>query len=151
MRKRLRKIIKGLTALQGGCSMKEDVDADKAFGWILEMYAFAAASAARPEGPVPYEIRRDLAVQPPFDTFLKWAGNPVCIIHYTYACDYDKNGYLQYAKIQRGGYHFDKRDFTFIYPRPPLPIPPDNLQDGGIVTKMIAMMNEAMENLRPWP
>eukprot|EP00884_Botryococcus_braunii_P011357 jgi/Botrbrau1/20221/Bobra.31_1s0018.1 len=131
--------------------MKEDPEADKAFGWILEMYAFEVASAAAPGGPIPYDIRRVLAVQPPFDTHLKWANQPVYIIHYTYGCDYDKNGMLRYGKAQRGGYRFDKRDYTPVYPPRRLPIPPDNIQDGGVVKKLIAMLNEAMEHLEPWP
>lgn len=131
--------------------MKDDRAADKAFGWILEMYAFATASAAREGGPIPYDIHHELAVQPPFDTHLTVIGKPVYIIHYTYGCDYDKEGTLHYTQYQIGGYRFDKRDYTAIFPSRPLREPPDNIKDGGVVKKMIGMMNQAMAELEPWP
>lgn len=51
-------------------SLKADPAADKAFGWILDMYAFSIASAQSEEGPIQYEIHRELMAQPPFDPFL---------------------------------------------------------------------------------
>uniref|UniRef100_A0A0E0DQZ5 Hydroxyproline O-arabinosyltransferase-like domain-containing protein n=1 Tax=Oryza meridionalis TaxID=40149 RepID=A0A0E0DQZ5_9ORYZ len=40
--------------------MKEDVETDKAFGWVLEMYAYAVASALH---GVHYSLRKDFMIQ----------------------------------------------------------------------------------------
>ncbi|CAN6839272.1 unnamed protein product [Brassica oleracea] len=61
-------------------TMKQDPDTDKAFGWVLEMYGYAIASALH---GVRHMLRRDLMVQPPWDLSTK----AMFIIHYTYACD----------------------------------------------------------------
>jgi hypothetical protein len=51
-------------------ALKADPTADKAFGWILDMYAFSIASAQTEGGPIQYEIHRELMAQPPFDPYL---------------------------------------------------------------------------------
>ncbi len=51
-------------------ALKADPEADKAFGWILDMYAFSIASAQMEGGPIQYEIHRELMAQPPFDPWL---------------------------------------------------------------------------------
>ncbi|KAG0502768.1 hypothetical protein HPP92_002840 [Vanilla planifolia] len=80
--------------------MKEDPDTDKAFGWVLEMYAYAVASALH---GVQHILRKDFMIQPPWD--LKVGSS--FIIHYTYGCDYSLKGKLTYGKI--GEWRFDKR------------------------------------------
>ncbi|KAK7245571.1 hypothetical protein RIF29_40418 [Crotalaria pallida] len=62
--------------------MKNDPETDKAFGWVLEMYAYAVASALH---GVRHILRKDFMLQPPWDleTTDKY------IIHYTYGCDYN--------------------------------------------------------------
>ena len=50
--------------------MKQDPAAEKAFGWILEMYAFSIASAIKPGEPIQYELHPELMIQPPWDQTL---------------------------------------------------------------------------------
>ncbi|KAH0936846.1 hypothetical protein HID58_004307, partial [Brassica napus] len=57
-------------------TMKHDPDTDKAFGWVLEMYGYAIASALH---GVRHMLRRDLMLQPPWDLSTK----AMFIIHYT--------------------------------------------------------------------
>ena len=52
-------------------SMKKDPAAEKAFGWILEMYAFSIASATKPGEPIQYELHPELMIQPPWDQTLQ--------------------------------------------------------------------------------
>ncbi|PKI67754.1 hypothetical protein CRG98_011967 [Punica granatum] len=63
-------------------AMKKDPEADKAFGWVLEMYAYAVSSALHGVGNILY---KDFMIQPPWDTEL----GEKFIIHYTYGCDYN--------------------------------------------------------------
>ncbi|RLN12406.1 hypothetical protein C2845_PM09G04690 [Panicum miliaceum] len=64
-------------------AMKKDPDTDKIFGWILEMYGYAVASAIHGVGNI---LRKDFMIQPPWDLEV----GDAFIIHYTYGCDYDK-------------------------------------------------------------
>ncbi|KAL3609241.1 hypothetical protein D5086_000261 [Populus alba] len=82
--------------------MKKDQETDKAFGWVLEMYAYAVASALH---DVQHILRKDFMVQPPWDL----ATGKNFIIHYTYGCDYNLKGELTYGKI--GQWRFDKRSY----------------------------------------
>lgn len=45
-------------------AMKADHEADKAFGWLLEMYAYAIASASHGVGNI---LIKDFMTQPPWD------------------------------------------------------------------------------------
>ncbi|XP_038711519.1 hydroxyproline O-arabinosyltransferase 1-like isoform X2 [Tripterygium wilfordii] len=63
-------------------AMKKDPETDKAFGWVLEMYAYAVASALHVVGNI---LHKDFMIQPPWDTEI----GSKFIIHYTYGCDYD--------------------------------------------------------------
>ncbi|XWS52617.1 hypothetical protein CRYUN_Cryun11dG0086000 [Craigia yunnanensis] len=62
--------------------MKDDPATDKAFGWVLEMYAYAVASALH---GVRHILRKDFMLQPPWDLEVR----KKFIIHYTYGCDYN--------------------------------------------------------------
>uniref|UniRef100_A0A8I7B9J1 Hydroxyproline O-arabinosyltransferase-like domain-containing protein n=1 Tax=Hordeum vulgare subsp. vulgare TaxID=112509 RepID=A0A8I7B9J1_HORVV len=95
--------------------MKEDQESDKAFGWVLEMYAYAVASALR---GVQHVLRKDFMIQPPFD---KKLGNTF-IMHFTYGCDYTLKGVLTYGKI--GEWRFDKRSYQDRPPPRNLTLPP---------------------------
>ncbi|KAK4853949.1 hypothetical protein QYF36_016812 [Acer negundo] len=63
-------------------AMKKDPETDKAFGWVLEMYAYAVSSALHGVSNILY---KDFMIQPPWDTEV----GKKFIIHYTYGCDYD--------------------------------------------------------------
>uniref|UniRef100_A0A453QXY2 Hydroxyproline O-arabinosyltransferase-like domain-containing protein n=1 Tax=Aegilops tauschii subsp. strangulata TaxID=200361 RepID=A0A453QXY2_AEGTS len=67
-------------------AMKKDPEADKAFGWVLEMYAYAVSSALHGVGNI---LHKDFMIQPPWDLEI----GDSFIIHYTYGCDYDMKVY----------------------------------------------------------
>ncbi|GMN45488.1 hypothetical protein TIFTF001_014674 [Ficus carica] len=104
-------------------AMKKDPETDKAFGWVLEMYAYAVSSALHDVGNILY---KDFMIQPPWD--LK-VGNKF-IIHYTYGCDYNMKGELTYGKI--GEWRFDKRSFDSILPPRNLPLPPPGVPESVV-------------------
>jgi len=124
-------------------AMKKDPDADKAFGWVLEMYGYAVASAIHGVGNI---LHKDFMIQPPWDLEV----GDAFIIHYTYGCDYDKEGKLTYAKI--GAWRFDKRQYTEKPPPRNLPLPPDGLPNRipqSVVT-LVKMVNEATASIPNW-
>ncbi|CAI9092646.1 OLC1v1027959C8 [Oldenlandia corymbosa var. corymbosa] len=101
-------------------AMKKDPETDKAFGWVLEMYAYAVASAFHGVGNI---LHKEFMIQPPWDTEIGKA----FIIHYTYGCDYDLEGKLTYGKI--GEWRFDKRSYDSIWPPRNLSLPPPGVPD----------------------
>ncbi|KAE8781704.1 hypothetical protein D1007_44976 [Hordeum vulgare] len=119
--------------------MKEDQETDKAFGWVLEMYAYAVASALH---GVQHILRKDFMIQPPFD---KKLGNTF-IIHFTYGCDYTLKGVLTYGKI--GEWRFDKRSYQDRPPPRNLTLPPPGVPES--VVTLVKRVNEATANLPRW-
>ncbi|KAG9147978.1 hypothetical protein Leryth_003568 [Lithospermum erythrorhizon] len=120
-------------------AMKKDPEADKAFGWVLEMYGYAVASALHGVGNILY---KEFMIQPPFDRSI----GKSFIIHYTYGCDYDMKGKLTYGKI--GEWRFDKRSFDNSYPPKNLPLPPPGVPES--VVTLVKMVNEATANIPNW-
>ncbi|KAH7439822.1 hypothetical protein KP509_04G078000 [Ceratopteris richardii] len=120
-------------------AMKGDEETDKAFGWVLEMYGYAVASALH---GVQHVLRKDFMIQPPFDTRIE----EKFIIHYTYGCDYDLNGTLTYGKI--GLWRFDKRSYGSGAPPRNLPLPPAGVPES--VVTLVKMVNEATANIPNW-
>ncbi|XP_002988029.2 hydroxyproline O-arabinosyltransferase 3 isoform X2 [Selaginella moellendorffii] len=119
--------------------MKQDPETDKAFGWVLEMYAYAIASAVH---GVKHTLRKDFMIQPPWDTSL----GDKYIIHYTYGCDYTLEGVLTYGKV--GEWRFDKRSFTAGAPPRNLTLPPANVP--GSVAMLVKMINQATADIPNW-
>ncbi|KAH8976071.1 hypothetical protein BDL97_01G194900 [Sphagnum fallax] len=120
-------------------NMKNDLETDAKFGWVLEMYGYATASALH---DVKYILLKDFMLQPPWDTEL----GDKYIIHYTYGCDYDMKGKLTYGKT--GEWHFDKRSFTLGAPPRNLPMPPPGVPE--TVVTLVRMVNEATANIVNW-
>ncbi|KAJ6915219.1 hydroxyproline O-arabinosyltransferase 1-like [Populus alba x Populus x berolinensis] len=120
-------------------AMKKDPETDKAFGWVLEMYAYAVSSALHGVGNILY---KDFMIQPPWDTEV----GKKFIIHYTYGCDYDMKGKLTYGKI--GEWRFDKRSYDNVAPPRNLPLPPPGVPDS--VVTLVKMVNEATSNIPNW-
>ncbi|KAH7436274.1 hypothetical protein KP509_05G011400 [Ceratopteris richardii] len=119
--------------------MKNDIEADEAFGWVLEMYAYAIASSIH---GVKHVLRKDFMVQPPWD--LEVAEK--YIIHYTYGCDYTMQGVLTYGKI--GEWRFDKRSYLLSAPPRNLSLPPPGVPES--VVTLVRMVNEATANIPNW-
>ncbi|XP_010938558.1 hydroxyproline O-arabinosyltransferase RDN2 [Elaeis guineensis] len=119
--------------------MKNDPETDKAFGWVLEMYAYAIASALH---GVQHILFKDFMIQPPWDLKL----GKTYIIHYTYGCDYSLKGELTYGKI--GEWRFDKRSYLRGPPPRNLSLPPPGVPES--VVTLVKMVNEATANIPGW-
>lgn len=119
--------------------MKDDPETDKTFGWVLEMYGYAVASALH---GVHHILRKDFMVQPPWDLEV---GNSF-IIHYTYGCDYDMKGTLTYGKI--GEWRFDKRSHLSGPPPKNISLPPPGVPES--VVTLVKKVNEATANIPDW-
>lgn len=119
--------------------MKDDPETDKAFGWVLEMYGYAVASALH---GVQHILRKDFMIQPPWD--LKVGKS--FIIHYTYGCDYSLKGELTYGKI--GEWRFDKRSHLRGPPPRNLSMPPPGVPES--VVTLVKAVNEASANIPGW-
>ncbi|CAK0762398.1 hypothetical protein CVIRNUC_002953 [Coccomyxa viridis] len=131
--------------------MKSDEKANKAFGWILEMFAYAIASSQAPGGPLAYTLRDEFIVQPPFDpSFTMGNGESAYIIHFTYGNDYDAQGKMVYGQGVSKFFHWDKRDYTYEYPPKSFPLPPKEVK-AETVRALVTAVNEAIAELEPWP
>lgn len=119
--------------------MKADPETDKAFGWVLEMYAYAVASALH---GVQHILRKDFMLQPPWDLEI----GKRFIIHFTYGCDYNLKGELTYGKI--GEWRFDKRSYLRGPPPRNLSLPPPGVPES--VVTLVKMVNEATANIPNW-
>ncbi|KAI4386217.1 hypothetical protein MLD38_004168 [Melastoma candidum] len=119
--------------------MKDDHETDKAFGWVLEMYAYAVASALH---GVKHVLRKDFMLQPPWDLEV----GDKFIIHYTYGCDYNMKGELTYGKI--GDWRFDKRSYLDGPPPRNLSLPPPGVPES--VIQLVTLVNEATANIPGW-
>jgi len=99
-------------------AMKKDKEANAAFGWVVEMWAYSIAAA---QVGVVHELAPHFMLQPPYDKTLRVGKTDAFIIHYTYGDDYDKNGVftpgVNQATQGKGGWHFDKRDFSQRAPK----------------------------------
>ncbi|KAG7945883.1 hypothetical protein I3843_14G010300 [Carya illinoinensis] len=119
--------------------MKYDPEADQTFGWVLEMYGYAVASALH---GVQHFLREDFMLQPPRD----WGIGKRFILHYTYGCDYNFKGELTYGQI--GEWRFDKRLFLRGPPPRNLSLPPPGVPES--VVTLVKMVNEATANIPNW-
>ncbi|KAJ0648785.1 putative glycosyltransferase HPAT/SRGT1 [Helianthus annuus] len=119
--------------------MKDDPEADKAFGWVLEMYAYAVASALH---GVKHILREDFMLQPPWDA----ETGKRFIIHYTFGCDYNLKGELTYGTI--GEWRFDKRSYWNVSIPRNLSMPPPGVPES--VVTLVKMVNEATANIPNW-
>ncbi|PIN21979.1 hypothetical protein CDL12_05314 [Handroanthus impetiginosus] len=119
--------------------MKNDKEADTTFGWVLEMYGYAVASALH---GVQHILRKDFQSQPPWD---KEIANKY-ILHFTYGCEFTLEGKLLYDQI--GEWRFDKRSYLDFPPPKNLTLPPRGVPES--VVTLIKMINEATANLPNW-
>ncbi|PIA60186.1 hypothetical protein AQUCO_00400815v1 [Aquilegia coerulea] len=119
--------------------MKNDPETDKTFGWVLEMYGYAVASALH---GVQHILRKDFMLQPPWDHDV----GKKFIIHYTYGCDYSLKGELTYGKI--GEWRFDKRSFLDRPLPRNLSLPPPGVPES--VVTLVKKVNEATANIPGW-
>ncbi|KAG5023706.1 hypothetical protein JHK85_020048 [Glycine max] len=119
--------------------MKDDPETDETFGWVLEMYAYAVASALH---GVRHILHDNFMLQPPWDFDVE----NKFIIHYTYACDYNLKGELTYGKI--GEWRFNKRFYLTGPPPKNLSLPPPGVPESVVL--LVKMINEATANIPKW-
>ena len=120
--------------------IKSDPEADKEWGWVLEMYGYTIASAMV---GLKHDLRPQLQAQPPWD---KSVGD-FFILHFTYGNDYDLNGTFTPGKV--GQWRFDKRTWMQGIPPKNLPPPPRGC-DNELVKRLVEMVNEASAALPNW-
>ncbi|GFP89920.1 hypothetical protein PHJA_001135800 [Phtheirospermum japonicum] len=104
-------------------NMKNDTETDNKFGWVLEMYAYAVASALH---GVQHILRKDFMLQPPYD---RETDNKF-ILHYTYGIDYTSKGEL--LTDERGEWRFDKRTYLDGPPPRNLSFPPQGVPESVV-------------------
>ncbi|XP_040873341.1 hydroxyproline O-arabinosyltransferase PLENTY isoform X2 [Glycine max] len=117
--------------------MKDDPETDETFGWVLEMYAYAVASALH---GVRHILHDNFMLQPPWDFDVE----NKFIIHYTYACDYNLKGELTYGKI--GEWRFNKRFYLTGPPPKNLSLPPPGVPESVWTSMAEALENQLMTN-----
>mmetsp|Transcript_63547 Transcript_63547/g.200965 ORF Transcript_63547/g.200965 Transcript_63547/m.200965 type:complete len:560 (+) Transcript_63547:123-1802(+) len=120
-------------------AIKLDHEANKAWGWVLEMWGYTIA--AKIIG-VSHDLHPALAAQPPWDTKI----GKFYILHFTYGCDYDLDGKFTPGKI--GKWRFDKRMYMGGAPPRNLPMPPKGTPE--LTVALVSMINEATSNIEPW-
>tara|TARA_B110000977_G_scaffold139952_2_gene177687 strand:- start:2146 stop:3726 length:1581 start_codon:yes stop_codon:yes gene_type:complete len=120
--------------------IKQDPEADKEWGWVLEMYGYTIAAKI---AGVRHDLRPQLQAQPPWDKSI----GEFFILHFTYGNDYDLDGKFTPGKI--GAWRFDKRQWMSSIPPKNLPLPPVEC-DNELVKRLVEMVNEASGNLPNW-
>jgi hypothetical protein len=120
--------------------IKTDPEADKEWGWVLEMYGYTIAATMV---GLKHDLRPQLQAQPPWD---KSVGD-FFILHFTYGNDYDEHGTFTPGKI--GAWRFDKRTWMSGIPPKNLPMPPSGC-DNELVKRLVEMVNEASAALPNW-
>jgi hypothetical protein len=125
-----------------------DPEANKAWGWVQEMYAFTIALYNL--GVRRTVLSPELAAQPPWDAderSRQGQGPPFFMIHYTYGCDYSLNGTLM--RGQFGEWRFDKRTYAAKPPPRHLGDPPAGVSN-FFVRSLVRAINEATEAIPCW-
>eukprot|EP00982_Pelagococcus_subviridis_P001000 8354-Pelagococcus_subviridis.AAC.1 len=120
--------------------IKRDPEANKEWGWVLEMYGYTIASWL---SGVRHDLRPKLQAQPPWDKSV----SDFYILHFTYGNDYDLDGTFTPGKM--GKWRFDKRTWTQGAPENNLTRPPAGM-DNELVRFLVDAVNEASASLPHW-
>lgn len=125
--------------------MKHDEEANAAFGWVLEMWAYSIASA---QVGVKYELVTEFMLQPPWDkTENVKNGKQGYILHYTYGQDFNEQGRFTPGKV--GAWHWDKRDFTWKKPpKEGFLMPPAGTHP--LTVKLMEIINDGIKEHPNW-
>ena len=121
-------------------AIKHDPEADKAWGWVLEMYGYSFAAW---NSGIRHKLYPSFMAQPPWDKHI----GDFYILHYTYGCDYDEQGVFTPGKV--GKWRFDKRRFSGRYP--PKTYPPAPAKVPELTRKLVEIVMEAANALPDWP
>jgi hypothetical protein len=110
-------------------TLKQDREADAAFGWVLEMWGWALNAARL---GVRHKVLRTFQAEP------GGPGIPNLEAYYIYHYTFD---------LEVWNWKWSKRHFMSSYP-PPIEQPPRGAQRS--TPRFVKMMNEAMGALQPW-
>ena len=131
------------TWLNLSLALKLDQDADRRFGWVLEMWGYSIGAASL---GIEHEVLRTFQIEG--GAGISARGRGAYIFHYTYGLEYTLNGRPQ-GPNQIGEWSLDKRHYGGAYPPRGLQPPPESASDG---TKwLLEAWNEASGSISAWP
>ncbi|KFM23293.1 hypothetical protein F751_0989 [Auxenochlorella protothecoides] len=120
-----------------GTIIHKDVEANKAFGFVKEMYAFIIGLYHA--GILDTDLSPEMMAQPPYDNLYMGA---YYIMHYTYAFEYREDAY-------DAPYRYDKRKYAHVIQPRNLTMPPAGVQNDQVWWVLNAM-KEAMNAIPDW-
>ena len=124
-------------------ALKRDAEADKHFGWVLEMWGYTLAATKL---GIRHFVWRDLQTEPSALWHSDLDGEPH-IYHYTFGLEYTSDGMPVTGGV--GDWSLDKRHFMNEYPPPDMAAPPRCA--GKAAHRLHAMFNEAIAGTPQWP
>ena len=131
--------------LEYSLKLKLDENADKRFGWVLEMWGYAIAAASL---GIEHEVTNLWQVEGATVSARSAYDRGVYIFHYTYGIEYRLDGKPQ-GPNQIGEWSLDKRHYGAAYPPRKLQAPPKGAADGAMW--LCNAWNEASANIATWP
>ncbi|KAL6775904.1 hypothetical protein ACKKBG_A18975 [Auxenochlorella protothecoides x Auxenochlorella symbiontica] len=125
-----------------GTIIHKDVEANKAFGFVKEMYAFIIGLYHA--GILDTDLSPEMMAQPPYDNLYMGA---YYIMHYTYAFEYREDG--SHWGSYDAPYRYDKRKYAHVIQPRNLTMPPAGVQNDQVWWVLNAM-KEAMNAIPDW-
>eukprot|EP00854_Cymbomonas_tetramitiformis_P028544 gene28544-35401_t len=128
--------------------LKTDLEADRVFGWVLEMWGYALGAASV---GIRHQLFSEFQCEPGTASrispgYLK----KYFIHHYTYGSEYTLNGANMLNTI--GEWSLDKRHYGSSYPPRNLKGPPHAAAERNYAALWLTnAWNEAMDNIEDWP
>jgi len=122
--------------------LKRDAEANKIFGWVLEMWGYTMASNRL---GIKHLVWDNFQTEPSALWHTSLDGNPH-IYHYTFGLEFTTDG-LPVATV--GDWSMDKRHYMNAYP--PRQLEPPPACAGNAAVTLHALFNEATANITDWP
>jgi len=121
-------------------ALKKNPEADRAFGWMLEMWGYSIAVA---QLGIKHFVWQKLQIEPSAAWHQDTSSQEPFIYHYTFGVEYTLDGTPVVGAV--GTWSLDKRHYFGAAPPANLHAPPACAQESGIV--WWRMFNEAIGNL----
>ena len=121
-------------------TLHNDAETKKAWGWVLEMWAYTLACYKEGVSQLMYP---QFMVQPPYSE----TGDDAMILHYTYGVDTDLEG----TRIMNGTlglWRFDKRSYYMQSPPRDVLMPPNGTTP--LIKQLVESVREAAINTPTW-
>jgi hypothetical protein len=122
--------------------LKRDAEAEKLFGWVLEMWGYTLAANRL---GIQHLVWQNLQTEPSALWHANLEGDPH-IYHYTFGLEFTGDG-IPVTTI--GDWSLDKRHYMGAYPPRQLEPPPRCA--GKAAATLTALFNEATGNISSWP